>query len=52
MAASIRWRRYASLEYARAPRLAWMITGASVRLAAAITACTCSMLFTLKAATP
>ena len=36
----------------RAPALAWRITGAPTSSAAAITACTCSRLLTLKAGMP
>ena len=51
-AASIRWRRNGSPAYFRAPAEPCRITGLSHSCAAPMMACTCSMLFTLKAGMP
>jgi hypothetical protein len=49
---SIRCFRTMSLAYWRAPRLAWMMTGASQACAASRIASPCSMLLMLNAGTP
>ncbi len=50
--ASIMCLSMMSLAYWRAPRDAWMITGASTAEAATMMASACSMLLMLKAGTP